>query len=246
MKQSTASTAQAPVGKPVHFLHPLTVIIIGVSAWVAAWAISWPLLHAAIIALGWLAGIAGSRSLAVPATSIALSIPAGLSMLLVHAPHGEHQIAPLLTSDGLVTAGELALRFCALMTALLAAMANVHIPDLLKALQHLGLHHSVVYVLGASLQLLPQASALISEVATANRLARRKVTLTTVIPHMIIPVITRLLTRGADRGIALQGMGYDAPGRRTVLYPVRAHRWEILLRLTFPAAAIGLVVLAWI
>ena len=143
MKQSTASTAQAPVGKPVHVLHPLTVIIIGASAWVTALSIPWPLLHAALIVVGWVAGIAGSRSLAVPATSIALSIPAGLSMLLVHAPHGEHQIAPLLTSDGLATAGELALRFCALMTSLLAAMANVHIPDLLKALQHLGLHRYV-------------------------------------------------------------------------------------------------------
>ena len=246
MKLSTASTAQAPVGKPVHVFHPLTVIIIGASAWVAALSIPWPLLHAALIVVGWFAGIAGSRSLAVPATSIALSIPAGLSMLLVHAPHGEHQIAPLLTSDGRATAGELALRFCALMTSLLAAMANVHIPDLLKALQHLGLHHSVVYVLGASLQLLPQASALIGEVATANRLAGRKVTVTSVIPRMVIPVITRLLAQGTDRGVVLQGMGYDVPGRRSVLYPVHAHRWEILLQLLFPAAAIGLVVCAWI
>lgn len=112
----------------MRFLHPLTVIVIGVSAWVAALSISWPWLHLAIIVVGWAAGIAGSRTVAVPATSIALSIPAGLSMLLVHAPHGEHQIAPLLTSDGLLTAGELALRFCALMTSLLAVMANVHIP----------------------------------------------------------------------------------------------------------------------
>lgn len=229
----------------MRFLHPLTVIVIGVSAWVAALSISWPWLHLAIIVVGWAAGIAGSRTVAVPATSIALSIPAGLSMLLVHAPHGEHQIAPLLTSDGLLTAGELALRFCALMTSLLAVMANVHIPDLLKALQHAGLHHSVVYVLGSSLQLLPQASVLIREVSTANRLAGRKVGFTNVVPHMVIPLITRLLTHGADRGMMLQGMGYDAPGRRTVLYPVRARRWEILLRIGFPVLTVWLVVLAW-
>ncbi|WP_246818228.1 hypothetical protein [Corynebacterium sp. HMSC071F07] len=75
-------------------------------------------------------------------------------------------------------------------------------------------------------------------VRDANRLAGAKIHLGNVAPRVIIPVIARLLTQGASRGHALGAIGFDTPGKRTVLVPVPDSKFQQVLRWTLPVFSI--------
>mgnify|MGYP006948304992 FL=1 len=182
-------------------------------------------------------GVVAKKSLAPALTTLTICLPVAASMLIVHAPFGTHRIAPLLTSDGLATAGTLALRFAAIMAVLVTAFAFISVPDLVKAAQVSPAGHKLSYIIGASIQLLPQGQRSVRTVRDALRLRGTKPGLV----NVSIPVMTQMLTMGARRADALEAAGFDLPGRRTILRPVPDSAAQRTCRRLLPVLAIGVV-----
>ncbi|WP_288866183.1 energy-coupling factor transporter transmembrane component T [uncultured Corynebacterium sp.] len=231
------STAQAP-------LNPLTALVIGASGWVLVLGLNSPAASLAIIAIALIAGTWRTRNPSLTAATAVLAAPVAVSMLLIHAPYGEHRIAPLLTSDGLADAAHLSARFTALIACLLAAVAWIRTPDLAKALQAAPGGNRLGYIAGTTLQLGPQGAQRIRAVRDANRLKQRPITLKTVVPNLVMPVLTELLTQAGARGQALETAGYDLTGHRTVLRPVHDSTAQRVARILVPLACVAVVV--WI
>lgn len=194
--------------------------------------INTPQASAAIVIAALAIAAAKTRNLAPVIAVAALTLPVALSMLIIHAPYGQVRIAPLITADGAAIAGELVLRFTALMGCLVAAGTFVRVPDLAKALQAVSGGNRLSYLAGSTLQLFPQGAQRVRVTRDANRIKARPITAKTVVPNLIMPVLTELLTLSSHRGRALETAGYNIPGRKTVLRPVpdsglqRAVRWS--------------------
>ena len=225
-------------------LNPLTALAIGASCWILVLGLNRPAVSVTVIILAVALGTWRTKTPALAAATALLAAPVAVSMLLIHAPYGEHRIAPLITSDGLATAGELAARFTALIASLLAAVAFSRTPDLAKALQAAPGGNRIGYIAGTTLQLGPQGARRARIVRDANRLKGRPVTWNTVVPHVIMPVLTELLTQAGSRGQALETAGYDLTGPRTVLRPVHDSALQRALRILIPLTCLGVVV--WI
>ena len=219
-------------------IHPATIFSAAASTWFLVVAINQPWLNFVLLSVWLICGTIWSRSISVVATTAVLALPAAASMVLIHAPYGDNLLAPFLTSDGLWLAAELSLRFAALMGCILAAAAALKVSDVAKWLQTSRFGHKAAYVVGASLQSLPQGAATVAAVRDANRLAGAKIHLGNVAPRVILPVIARLLTQGASRGHALGAIGFDTPGKRTVLVPVPDSKFQQVLRWTLPVFSI--------
>lgn len=225
-------------------INPLTALVVGGCGWILVFGLNSAAASAAIAVIACALGVWRTRNASVPAAVIALTVPVGLSMLLIHAPYGTRRIAPLLTSDGLAVGGALALRFCALMSCMIAAVAWIRIPDLVKAVQVLPGGNKLAYLAGATLQLVPQGHAQVQTVRDAQALKRAPITARNAITHVVLPVLTALLTHGSARGAALETAGYDLPGARTVLRSVPDSRAQRVMRWALPLACLGVVL--WI
>lgn len=97
-------------------LNPLTSIVCGFTAWIIVLGLNNPWVSATVMIVALVVGTATTRNLSLIVTTLALSLPTGLSMLLIYVPFAATY------RDGLVTAGQLSLRFAALIAALLAAL----------------------------------------------------------------------------------------------------------------------------
>ncbi|MDY5785953.1 ABC transporter permease [Corynebacterium sp.] len=225
-------------------MNPLTALSLALAGWIAVMGINLPQFSLAVAAVALAVATAKTRTLGVVAAVAALTVPAGLSMTLVHAPYGAQRIAPLITLDGLAVAGELTLRFMALMACFIGAMAFVRIPELVKALQVAPGGNRVAYIVGSALQLFPQGTRTVAVVRDANRLRGRRLSVRNVVPHLVLPLLAHLLSNGASRGFALETAGYDLPGSRTVLRPARDSSLQRAVRWLAPAIAVAVVV--WI
>ena len=225
-------------------INPLTALAIGASGWILVLGLNRPEVSLAVLAAAMVLGTWRTRNVALIAAAALLAAPVAASMVLIHAPYGEHRIAPLLTSDGLATAGELAARFTALIASLLAAVAWSRTPDLAKALQAAPGGNRIGYIAGTTLQLGPQGAHRARIVRDANLLKGEHITVKTVVPNLIMPVLTELLTQAGARGQALETAGYDLTGPRTVLRPVHDSRIQRAARILIPLACLGVVL--WI
>ena len=225
-------------------LNPLTALVIGASGWILVLGLNSPAASLTVLVIALLAGTWRTRNPSLVAASALLAAPVAASMLLIHAPYGEHRIAPLLTSDGLADAAHLTARFTALVACLLAAVAWMRTPDLAKALQATRGGNRIGYIAGTTLQLGPQGAQRIRVTRDANRLKERSITAKTVVPNLIMPVLTELLTQAGARGQALEPAGYDLTGRRTVLRPVHDSPAQRAARILTPLACLAVVV--WI
>ena len=225
-------------------MNPLTALAIGASGWILVLGLNRPEVSLAVLAMAVVLGTWRTRNVALIAAAALLAAPVAASMVLIHAPYGEHRIAPLLTSDGLATAGELAARFTALIASLLAAVAWSRTPDLAKALQAAPGGNRIGYIAGTTLQLGPQGAHRSRIVRDANHLKGERITVKTVVPNLIMPVLTELLTQAGARGQALETAGYDLTGPRTVLHPVHDSRIQRAARILIPLACLGVVL--WI
>lgn len=220
-------------------LNPLTALVAGLSAWILVLGVNAWQFSLALTVVAWAVGVRQTRNFSVPAATLLLAAPTALSMLLIHAPYGSEPLAPLLTRDGVATAGELAARFTALMAALLAAASFIRVAELAKALQVSRFGPRTAYVVAAALQLLPQGRRTVETVRDANRLAGRPVTVTTVVPRTVVPVMAHLLTDNAQKARALETAGLDLPGPRTVLRPVPDSRAQQAARVLLPVLAVA-------
>ena len=225
-------------------LNPLTALVIGASGWILVLGLNSPAASLTVLAIALLAGTWRTRNPSLVAATALLAAPVAASMLLIHAPYGEHRIAPLLTSDGIADAAHLTARFTALIACLMAAVAWMRTPDLAKALQATRGGNRIGYIAGTTLQLGPQGAQRIRVTRDANRLKERSITAKTVVPNLIMPVLTELLTQAGARGQALETAGYDLTGRRTVLRPVHDSSAQRAARILTPLACLAVVV--WI
>ena len=141
-------------------VNPLTALAVAASGWILVMGINTPVASAAIIIASLILGTAKTRNVSLIVAVAALAVPVALSMVLIHAPYGEQRIVPLVTADGLLVAGELALRFIALMSCVLAAGTFIRITELAKALQILRGGNRLSYLAGSTLQLFPQGAQL--------------------------------------------------------------------------------------
>ena len=231
------------MSQPHTRLNPLTALAVGASGWILALGLNTPQASLAIIAAALAAGTCRTRNPSVVAATAILAAPVAASMVLIHAPYGEHKIAPLLTSDGLADAAHLTARFTALVACLLAAVAWTRTPDLAKALQSTKGGNRIGYIAGTTLQLGPQGAHRARITRDANRL-KRPIKAKTVVPHLTMPVLTELLTQAGARGQALETAGYDLTGPRTVLRPVHDSTLQRAARILVPLLC--LVVILWI
>ncbi|MBA1837632.1 ABC transporter permease [Corynebacterium sp. zg912] len=225
-------------------MNPLTALVIGASGWILVLGLNSPAASLTVLVIALLAGTWRTRNPSLVAATALLAAPVAASMLLIHAPYGEHRIAPLLTSDGLADAAHLTARFTALIACLMAAVAWMRTPDLAKALQATRGGNRIGYIAGTTLQLGPQGAQRIRATRDANRLKQRSITAKTVVPNLIMPVLTELLTQAGARGQALETAGYDLTGRRTVLRPVHDSSAQRAARILTPLACLAVVV--WI
>lgn len=219
-------------------INPLTALVTGFSSWILVLGVNDWRLSLAVTGVALLLGTWRTGNASVPAATAVLALPTALSMLLVHAPYGTERLAPLLTRDGLLTAGELTVRFTALMASLLAAAAFLTVTELAKALQVSPLGPKVAYIVAAALVLLPQGRRVVATVTDANRLAGHRITVRTVIPRVAVPVMTQLLTANVEKSRALETAGLDLPGPRTILRPVPDSALQKALRILLPLGAI--------
>ena len=210
-------------------LHPATVVTIAACGWLLTLALNTPVASASVMLVALACGTVSTRNASVILTTIALSVPAALSMLVIHAPYGDTPVAPLLTADGLILAGSLSLRFCALMACFIAAMAALRIADIAKWLQVSRVGHKVAYVVGSSLQTLPQGAHAWRCVREANQLAGITITWRNTISRVIIPH-PRNSTRPSP------GRHRVRPGRETQLIAARC-RFQVVPSLTLPYPA---------
>lgn len=223
--------------------NPLTWLMLAAATWILVLGVNQPWLSGAVIVLAQLWAVARVRNLSVLLASLALALPLGVSMLLVHAPFGEQQLLPLVTVDGVATAADLTLRFAALMSVFLAVATAFTVPDLAKAVQGSRLlGPRLAYIVGSAVQLLPQGREALTAVREANQLrGRRTRGPVSALRNLAVPLIFRLLTTNASRAVAVEVAGLDQPGRRTVLRPVPDPGWEKVARWVLPTAAIGVV-----
>lgn len=221
--------------------NPLTWLVAAASAWILVLGVNHPWVSAVVIAGSQLGALARLRNFSVAAATVALAVPVGISMLLIHAPFGDQPGFLFFSLDGSLTAAELTLRFVALISVLLAAASAMTVADLAKSLQGSRLLGSrLAYIVGSAIQLLPQGSVELASVRDANQLRGRSIRgPIRALRHVGIPLITRLLTGGAARTIPLEVAGMDAPGPRTLLRPVPDSAFERVLRWLLPAVAIG-------
>ncbi|MDO5511923.1 energy-coupling factor transporter transmembrane protein EcfT [Corynebacterium sp.] len=224
-------------------LNPLTALVTGLSAWILVLGINDWRLSLSVIAVALVAGTWRTRNLSVVATTVVLAIPAAVSMLLIHAPYGTEQLAPLLTRDGLATAAQLSVRFTALMASLVAAATFITVPDLAKALQTSPLGPKVAYIVATALQLLPQGRRVVDTVTDAHRVAGRRITPGNAISRAAVPVMTNLLTANVERSLALETAGLDLPGRRTIYRPAPDSPAQRVWRIAVPLGVIACVLI---
>ena len=80
----------------MHGLHPATVVTIAACGWILTLALNNPVASASVALIALACGTAATRNASVILTTLALSAPAALSMLVIHAPYGD---CLLYTSD---------------------------------------------------------------------------------------------------------------------------------------------------
>lgn len=225
--------------------NPLSWLMSAATSWILVLGLNQVWVSFIVIVLAQAVAFLRLRNLSVLVSTLVLAIPVGLSMLVVHAPFGSEQLLPLVTVDGLATAGELGLRFVALMSSFLAAAAMITVPQLAKAVQGGQLSGPrLAYIVGSAVQLLPQGRDALAAIRDANTLRGRNTRgPIRALRYVAVPLITRLLGAGAARAVPLEVAGLDRGGVRTVLRPVTEYGYERSLRWLLPLVAIGVV--AW-
>ncbi|MCQ9356278.1 ABC transporter permease [Corynebacterium sp. 153RC1] len=198
-----------------------------------------------VLAIG--AGTWKVGNASVIVASAVLCAPAAISMVLVHAPYGQQRIALFVTLDGLATAGVLALRFCALIVVVLAAVAWVETPALLKALQVSGkggLGTRLAVIVGQTLQLAPQAARARGTVRDAMVLQGIPVRGPRAVVRVALMVMIHVITQGADRAAPMKSAGLELVGQKTLLYPLQDSAVQKAVRGAMVVFSFG--VIAWI
>lgn len=181
-------------------------------------------------------------------------LPLALSLLLVHGLFNPAERMPLWPAGPLLIS-RTGLIFALLMTGRLLAAAAASLlfvfttapGDLTLALQQRGMPHAGAYLIGASLQIVPQmraraATILLAQQArgletTGSLLARSRALL-----PLLLPLILTALADAEERALTLETRGFTAPTPKTSLRTLAdpaAERWTRWLLVTGTLLAIS-------
>lgn len=239
-----------------HRLNPLTKLVAATVTAVAA------------VVLGGLVGpallLAGAVALPAAATgvlrrllrtSLLLSLPIGLSALLVNlfflpdAHDVLFQLGPLTaTREGLVFATEILARILTISGAITLFYLTTRPTDVVLDLERRGVSARVAFVANASLQTVPAMVERAATIVAAQR-ARGLDTEGSVVRRVrglvpiVAPVVMGSIGEVEGRTMALESRGFTRPGRRTLLWSPadsgsqRVARWGLVLGVVALAAA---------
>ncbi|MGM5595339.1 transporter [Corynebacterium glucuronolyticum] len=205
-------------------VNPLSVASLAATAWIVVLGTNrwWLSVLVAIVAAS--VGRAWGKTLLV-------TLPMALSLLVIHAPHGQTPIAPLVTVEGVVATGALTARFAACVASVFAVARYVRVEEMVKAIQQAG-SPRLAYLVGSAFAVLPEGKRALAEVREAAELGGMKAPKRTV----VTAVITLLLVRATERTTALTHLAIDRPGPRTMYAPVPPRAWW-----TLPLPAVALI-----
>lgn len=195
------------------------VVLAAAAGWLIVIAANHPVVSATVLLAAWAWAGWASRSWAPIAATAALSVPTVISMVLIHGPYGSEPWLGVLSRDGLALAAALTLRFAALMACVLLIMAVLSVTEIAQWIQQSVAGYKVAYIVGSALQMIPHSAAEVRSIREANYLDGVRLSVRTIIPRAIIPLISRLIVHGTERGAALVAIGFDEPGPRTLLDP---------------------------
>lgn len=199
-------------------LRPLAVLALAAIAWGVVFTANSTWVSLLVVAVALVVCVAASRRLHLAAASVAVSLPVALSVAIIHAPHGDHPIGWGVTSDGLMTAAGLSARCWALASCVLAASACIRPAELAKSIERVAgtspagtspTARRLAYLAGVAIQVIPQTGRQVAVVRDANQLRGVRANVRTIVPHFAVPVMSRLLGSGAQRGRALAAIGFD-------------------------------------
>ncbi|KQN86464.1 energy-coupling factor transporter transmembrane component T [Arthrobacter sp. Leaf69] len=242
-------------------LHPLTSLTAaGCTAVITTAAGLWPLsvavaLAAALLAVG--AGV-GRRVLAA---AVAVLVPLGLSLLMLHGlffPEGRTVLAAWgparVTAEGLSFALEAGTRTGACVLVLLLFSFTVSAPDLVAALAARGLPPQVGFVLASALTLLPAMTGRLAAIRAAQEarglvVGRGLLSRLAAVRLQAVPLVLGLVEDAGVRAQALEARSFGTPGPRTSYRQLQDSPGQRVFRaaaVLLTAAAVALrLITAW-
>ncbi len=229
---TSPATLYQPSCGPLHHLNPLTKLTISLSA-IAATLGGPGYWLATILFLFVLLPLAAWGGVTRPLLRRSLTIIAPLAVMLffIHGFFNPQGTTPLFslgtltfTHEGARYAYWVTSRLLALVTAAMLLHLVTHPGHLIATLTVCGLPPWLAYILGSSLQIIPQMQDKGRAIMEAQRargletegsLLRRARAL----PHLLIPLVLGSLVEMEERAIALEARAFRAPGPKTVWRP---------------------------
>lgn len=189
-------------------MNPLALLGCSLSVWLSVLSVNQ--LWFSLLVIGVSIAVAPRRSFVL----LGLTVPLLGSILIIHAPQGNTDVALALGA-----------RASALIASLLATATYIRVTELAKALQGLGASSKLTYILGNAINMLPLGS----RYATVYRESMHYQGKHLKIRYVVFPLITRMLVMSAARELPLATSGVLLPGPRTVLRPVpfRPRDWAV-------------------
>lgn len=181
-------------------------------------------------------------------------LPITLFMILIHGFLNPENRTVLISfnavhfyQEGFFFALNILLQLSALLTASLIFVLCTHPSDLITALSQVGFPHSIAYLIGSPLLLLPIMRERIGMIQNAQRsrgldsegnIVKRFLSLF----PLLAPLVLGSLIEIEQRSIALEIRGFNTPGPKTSLRTVPDTSWQQLLRWTMIVVSLLIVV----
>lgn len=240
-------TQYQPGTSAIHRLHPLTKLVLGFSVLVLALSAAGPWLPLGLYAmLIVISSMAGVRT-AFVRTSVRLVLPFAVSLFVIQSlffPEGTTVLARLgplaIKREGVLFAVAGSMRILVIAGALLLVLLTTHPGVLLAALVQKGVPPQLAYVLGTTLQIVPQLQARAQQIGDAQRarglqtqgsLLRRAQALLALVGPLVIGALLDV----EDRTVALEARAWSANTPKTSLFDVpdttfdRTLRWSAVV-----------------
>jgi len=180
--------------------------------------------------------------------SFLLSLPFGISLLVVHGLFNPANQTPLFILEPIPIISELIIweegirfgllfyfRLISIIIATLTLIRTTHPRRLSIGLENKGVPSKLTYVFMSALQLAPQVKRQAQSIVDAQQ-ARGLDTETNLIERakslvaMVIPLFISILITTQTRALALESRGFSRKGERTPLLEVHDTRLDVLLR----------------
>ncbi len=215
-----------PGSGPLHRLNPMTKFV--AMLWmISASVIFPPTATLGLIAAAALVALLAGAGRAVLGKMLVTIVPLALALGVVHgfiiARPDDVPFGPLhLSRDGLAYAYGVAARIGGVLTASLLFVTTTHPGDMLKSLDALGVSPEIGYLIASPLLLLEPFSQRARGIRDAQRARGMDLTGTwrariAALPAMLVPLVTLALSDLDHRAMVLDGRGFRAVPRRTVL-----------------------------